>query len=213
MISTMKSKTRWINGLFVTILLVSGCGAGFLVGNLVIGEYNPPWEHYQLETSPNDLVKIEFVEIKSDLFDPTGDIVYASDRDDKIYSNIVFQDKWSTVDPVSTWENDRPADCTSERLGPTESHLWDNPPVEKGIIDSAGVIFERPVSTIVRCYVLLEDGNLEVWVHSGNAMDLMAGKVLKLVFASFGLILGVIISVIVLRYGKKSGESSSIKAS
>ena len=140
------------------------------------------------------------------MFDPTGDIVYVSDKDGKIHSNTAFQNEWSVVEPVSTWESDRPADCTSKRLGPTESHLWDNPPVEKGVIDSAGVLFERPVSTTVRCYVLLDDGSLEVWVHSGNAMDSMAGESQKLVFGFFGLILGVIISVIVIRYRKRAAS-------
>src|SRR5687768_10398627 len=105
----MKSKTRWVNGLIVAVLLLLGCGVGFLVGNLVIGEYNPPWEHYLLKSEPNELVKIEFVEIKSNLFDPVGDVVYVSDKAGKIYSNTTFQDTWSVVDPVSTWKNDRPA--------------------------------------------------------------------------------------------------------
>ena len=196
----MNSKTRLVNGLIIATLVLFGCGAGYSIGNFSIGEYNPSWEHYELKSVPDDLVRIAFVDIQSNLFDPTGDIVYVSDKDGKIHSNTVFQNEWSVVEPDSTWEHNRLADCTSKKLGPTDSYLWDNPPVEKGILDSAGIIFERPVSTIVRCYILLEDGSLEVWVHSGNAMDSMAGEFLKVAYAFFGLLLGVIISVIVIRY-------------
>jgi len=189
--------------LIVGVLLLIGCGIGFLVGKSFVGDYNPAWEHYQLQSVPKNIVKIEFVDIKSNLLDPAGDIVFVGDSDGEIYSNTLFQNEWSMVESSSTWVNDRPFDCTSERLGPTVSHLWDNPPVDKDVLDSAGVIFERPVSTIVRCYVLLDDGNVEVWVHSGNAMDSMAGEFLKIVFSFFGLIIGIIISIIVVRYRKR----------
>ncbi len=202
----MKLNARLVNGIIVSVLLLVGCGVGWLVGRSSVSEYNPAWEKYSLKSVPSNAAQIKFVEIKSYLFDPTGDIVYVADNDGNVYSNTVFQNEWSMVSSIPEWENKRPDNCTSERLGPTESHLWDNPPVAKGIKDSAGVIFERPVSTIVRCYVLLDDGSIEVWVHSGNAMDSMAGEFLKLLFAFFGLIIGIIISVIVVRYRKRAAS-------
>ncbi len=175
----MKSNTCLVNGLIVGFLALLMGGIGFSIGNSATGEYNPPWKRYAIQAAPKETVKIAHVEINSTLFDPAGDIVFVADKEGDVFSNTVFQSEWSVVDPVPTWDNNHISNCTAEKLGPTESHMWDTPPVEKDVIDSAGIIFERPVSTIVRCYVLLDDGSLEVWVHSGNAMDSMAGGFLK----------------------------------
>lgn len=207
----MKSKTRLVNGLIIAVIILLSGGVGFLVGNFVIGEYNPPWKHYELESAPPNLVNIEFIEIKSTLFDPTGDIVYVSDKDGIVYSNTTFQTEWLVVEPIPTWENNYLIDCISERLGPNKAHIWDNPPVKRTVIDSAGVIYDRPLSTIVRCYVLLDDGSIEVWVHSDDFLRYLAFDFFKKVFPLFGSILGVIIYVIVKRNRKKAASHSDME--
>jgi hypothetical protein len=170
----MKSNTCLINGLIVGFLALLLGGIGFLVGNSMVGEYNPPWTHYPIQAPSKGIVDIAHVEITSTLPDPTGDTIFVKAKDGEVYSNTLFQSEWSIVDSVPTWDKESPYDCTGEWLAPSASHMWDRPPVEKGVVDSYGALFERPVSTIVRCYVLLDDGSLEVWVHSGNAMDLLA---------------------------------------
>ena len=200
----MEPKTRFRDGLIMGVFILFGCGLGFLAGNSFVGEYNPPWTHYQLKHSPKGLVEIAYVEINSYLLDPTGDVVYIEDNTGKIYSNTVFQDTWSVVDRDPNWNSSYLSKCATEWLGePIVSHLGDYPPTEKKVIDSAGVRFERPISIIVRCYLLLEDGSIEVWVHSGDAYGAMGHDLLKVIYTVSGFMIGIIISAIFIRFRKK----------
>ena len=205
----MNSKGRLTNGLIIGFLALLIGGIGFAIGNSKIGEYNPQWTSYSIKGAPKNIVKIVHVEIKSTLPDSTGDIVYVSDKDGVIYSNTTFQSEWSILEPVPTWNNDRLSKCTNEKLGTTDSHMWDAPPINKQAIDSLGLAIERPVSTIVRCYVLLDDGKLEVWTHSGNGMDLTAGEFTKIMFGVFGAIIGVIIGIGIIRFRKRESNTSN----
>jgi hypothetical protein len=200
----MKSNTCFINGLIVGFLALFLGGIGLLVGNSAVGEYNPPWTHYPIPAPSKEIVDIAHVEIMSTLPDPTGDTIFVKAKDGEVYSNTLFQNEWSIVDPIPTWDTESLYDCTGEWLVPSDSHMWDAPPVDKGVVDSYGALFERPVSTIVRCYVLSDDGSLEVWVHSGNAMDLLAGVFMKIVYGTIGAIIGIVIGVIIIRFRRKA---------
>jgi hypothetical protein len=202
----MKSSACLINGLVIGFLALLLGGIGFLIGNSTIGEYNPPWTHYPIPSPSEEIVDIVHVEIASTLTDPTGDTIFVKDKNGEIYSNTVFQNKWSVVDPVPTWDNKSPYSCTGDYLAPSGSHMWDRPPVDKSVVDSYGALFERPVSTIVRCYILFDDGSLEVWVHSGNAMDSLAGIFTKMVYAIIGVIIGIIIGIIIIRFRKRAAS-------
>lgn len=194
----------FIIGLF---LLQSG-GIGASIGNLLIGDYNPPWRRYQIEAAPKELVDIVHVDIQSTSYDPNGDILFGATVNGEVYSKQVFHGEWLFVDPSPAWDNSYVSDCTTERLGPTESHLWDNPPVEKEVLDSAGIIFERPLSAIVRCYVLPEDGKLEVWVHSDDFNQLIAHLILRaLLFVIVAAILGLFVSLIISWHRKRTERS------
>jgi len=198
----MKQKSFLIDFSIIGFLALLLGGVGFSVGNSRIGEYNPPWTRYQILAAPKEIAEISFVEIKSNLLDPSGDVLYVTSEDGESFSNYLFEAEWSVVYSPPTWNNSL-SKCGAERLGPTKSHMWDVPPVEKRVIDSAGVYFDRPVSIIVRCYVLLDDGSLEVWVHSGNAMDSLAVEFLKILYVIVGVIFGIIIGVIIIRYRKR----------
>lgn len=200
----MKSKTCLRNGLIIGFLASLIGVLGFSIGNSMIGKYNPSWTHYPIESAPKEVIDIVYIDIRSTVDDPTGDILYAATKNGEIYSNTVFQNDWLLVDPVPVWDNNYTTECATEWPGPSDAHMWDTPPIEKGAIDSVGVRFERPVSIIARCYVLSDDGSLEVWIHSGNAMELMAGEFLKMMFAIFGVILGIIIGVIIIRPRKRA---------
>ncbi len=201
----MKSSTYLINGLIIGFLALLLSGVGVFVGNFTIGEYNPPWTHYSILSPPKEIVGIAHVETISTLADPTGDTIFVKDKNGEVYASTLFQSKWSAVNPVPAWDNENLYECTGEWLAPSGSHMWDSPPVDN-VIDSYGVLFERPVSTIVQCYVLLDDGSLEVWVHSGNAMDMMAGIVMKTVYIMIGAIIGIIFGVMIIRFRKRAAS-------
>ncbi len=177
---------------------------GLFIGNSTGGEYNPPWEHYFIQAPSKEMIGIAYVNIQSYLEDPTGDILFVETNNGEVYSNTIFQSNWILVEPVPIWNDSFITECAPEWTGPTNAHMWDPPPVEKSVIDSAGVRFERPMSTILRCYVLLEDGTLEVWIHSGNAMDLLAGEILKKMYPLFGVVLGIATGVIITRLRKRA---------
>ena len=199
----MKSSTCLINGLIISFLALLFGAIGLLVGNATISEYNPPWTHYSIQSPPKETVDIAHVEIVSTLEDPAGDTIFVKDKNGEVYSNTLFQSKWSEINTVPAWDKESPYECTGEWLAPSDSHMWDRPPVDN-VVDSYGALFERPVSTIVRCYVLLEDGSLEIWVHSGNAMDLLAGIALKTVYIIVGVTIGIVIGVMIIRFRKRA---------
>ena len=159
----MQNKRRFPYGKVIASLLL--LGFIFIVWNLFNRDSRYPWIVYELNSGPNGLAKIEFVDINSTLNDPTGDVVYVSDENGIIYSNEIFNNTWSPIEAGSNWETEYAKDCT-QRLAPYNTPIWDKPPVEQDVIDSFGVIFERPFSIIIRCYILFDDGNLEVWIHS-----------------------------------------------
>ncbi len=68
------------------------------------------------------------------------------------------------------------------------------PPVESGVIDSKGIVFEHTISGFFKCYVLYEDGHLDAWSHAASSFEgigiaqtncmigVISGSVLSLVF-------------------------------
>jgi hypothetical protein len=159
-----------------------GAGAGlFLYGNLI-----PPWKHYQISSLPGatDILQID---IHASLTDPAEDVLYVTAEHKQLFSNTLFQKDWHLVESVPENDYEFPL-CATE---------WkDHPPVSAGIIDSAGVRFERPLSTIVRCYVLFKDGSLQVWTRSTDVFSLMT---IVSVGGLLGFILGMTIGVSVWR--------------
>lgn len=45
------------------------------------------------------------------------------------------------------------------------------PPVSKGVIDSKGFVFEHTISGFFKCYVLYDDGHLEIWSRAASGLD------------------------------------------
>jgi hypothetical protein len=85
---------------------------------------------------------------------------------------------------------------------------WDDhPPIDEAILDSAGVRGERPLSTILRCYVLFDNGSLQVWTHKSDAMSLIMNELGKVLLVIAGSILGLIGGILIARFGKNhAGE-------
>jgi hypothetical protein len=111
-------------------------------------------------------------------------------RGDQVFSTTMFQNEWSPVPSVQVWDNSGINKCGTERSGPTQAHIWDPPPSGKPVLDSAGAVFDRPVSTITRCYILSSDGSLTVWTHEDSATRLMAAAIWKFLYDGLGLLLG-----------------------
>jgi len=205
----MNIKTLLLNSLTICAFSLVGYVVGQFIGSSLVGEYNPPWIHYVIQSSPSTMVDIVHVDIQSSAEDPTGDILYAATKTGEVYSNTLFQSNWRSVEVIpasnNNWDiNWDITECAPKWSTPTDAHMWDSPPVEKKVIDSAGIRIERPASIIARCYVLSDDGSLEVWVHSGNAMDSAVGDFSKMVYALLGVLLGIVIGIVIIRLRKRA---------
>jgi hypothetical protein len=204
----MKSNSCLVNSLKISFwgLLMGVFGLVLSYFLFLDTQYEIPWGRYHLPDAPKEAINIVFVEIVSTLEDPSGDIIYISTEDSSVYSNTLYENSWLLVESVSNWDSDHISDCAPVWPGaPTDAQIWEAPPVKNNIIDSAGVRFERPLSIIVRCYVLSDDGSLEVWVREDNA-----GKAGVYSFAFFaprfailGIMVGVIIGVLIIRFRQR----------
>lgn len=73
------------------------------------------------------------------------------------------------------------------------------PPLETGVIDSKGVVFEHTISGFFKCYVLYEDGHLEAWSHESSSLDIIG---FSQIYCGIGVIGGSVLSLILWLYRK-----------
>ena len=118
-----------------------------------------------------------------------------------MYSVVIFEDEWTLIEnPQGLNSIDRDLDCAPDwPNAPSDSPIWESPPVSSNVLDSFGVRFERPLSIIVRCYVLLDDREIEVWTRRDDANQLM------------GFVVGLLLSFFVIRFldNRKSDDLTS----
>lgn len=81
------------------------------------------------------------------------------------------------------------------------------PPVETGVIDSKGVVFEHTISGFFKCYVLYKDGHLEAWSHESSSFDIIG---LSLIDCGIGVICGSLLSIILWLYRKFRFKKDSL---
>lgn len=85
-------------------------------------------------------------------------------------------------------EEDEPVACATE---------WEEPPpLGQEALDSVGVRFERPISAIERCYVLLDNGSLQVWTRATDVFTLM--RIIG-ISTGTGIAIGIAIGILVAR--------------
>jgi len=175
--------------IIISLALIMG-GIGVVIAFFIFlnNDYKIPWKHYPLKNTSTDFISIGYVEFNSYLEDPTGDTIYISTKDGLIFSKTLFENEWLLVESVPVWDTEHISDCAPVWPGaPSDAQIWEPPPTEKNILDSAGARFERPFSIIVRCYVLSDDGSLEVWVRGDDA-----GKTGAYAFAFYAQCFGII---------------------
>ena len=160
--------------------------------------YEPPWQTRRLPTPPDGVIQILQVELHSFGDDPTGDRVFVETDNGLIYSHTLFEDSWLAVDEVPDSDFHLSESCAPEWPGAqSDSHIWDPPPVEKEVRDSAGERIEHAIAIFVRCYVLSEDGSLELWTMQDSALGAIAFMQCGPFYALIGGLLGFMIGALV----------------
>ncbi len=173
----MKSK-RWLvdwSIVAVIALLLSCAGVVAAWQMVVVRLGDRPWTRYVLPVPPVEAVNISRVAFHAYLGDPTGDTIYIQTRDNAFYFNMLYEDKWQPVDHPGYSQDFPGEECAPDWPGAESSApIWKAPPVEKKVRDSAGFRYEPALAFFVRCYVLYDDGTLEVWSRYADATGLRA---------------------------------------
>ncbi len=200
----MKPKANLSNAFIIVALTLLMGGVGLAIAYFQFLVYDLPWNTYQLKNPPKDTVGIVHVEDQSTLIDPTGDTIYVITKDYSIYSNTLFEKEWKLAQANPSWEEDYASSCAPAWPGAqSDAEIWNAPPVEKKVVDSRGVRFEHALAIAVRCYVLSEDGSLEVWTREDSAISIIAFLQCGSVYVLVGVLLGIIIGVVVIRLRKR----------
>lgn len=200
----LSSKPNISNGLLVfalaTIFGIVGCA--FAYSQFMV--YEIPWQNHRLPSPPRGTVQIVHIQIKSFADDPKGDTVYVETENSTIYSYTLFEDAWLSVDEIPDSDFQISDTCAPDWPGAQSgADIWDPPPVEKNVLDSDGERIEHAIAIFVRCYVLSDDGSLELWTREDSALAIIAFLQCGLGYAFIGILLGIIIGTVVIRFKKR----------
>jgi hypothetical protein len=182
-------------------LIILSAVIGCCAGSFVVGSYDPPWTRLSIHPSPAIPVSIAHVDINSTQDDPGGDVLFIEAVDGRVYSLRLFEDQWELVDQVP-----EPGNVIHTENCATD---WPNHPlVEERIIDSVGFRIDHALATILRCYVLMDDHSLQVWVHSSDGWALFDVIKLKVIFAAIGGILAILVVFLLLLRTRRTLDRS-----
>ncbi len=188
----MKNKPKLLSLVVATTPLLSALFGVFLGATLaprlyfVIPEF---WKHYEISPFPG-AKKIISVDTRF-ANEPDGEVLYIVSEDDIVFSNSLFEDEWQIDTPTSAHEYIMPS-CPAE---------WSIPIKKSNVIDSAGVsMTDAETTSVSRCYILFDDGSMEVWTDTNSIYDITISLIVGGVFGYIvGAIIGLIISVLIWR--------------
>ena len=151
-----------------------------------------PWKHYEI--SPLEGAK-NILYVNSPFSgEPTDDVLYVLSENGTIFSNKLFQDEWQIATSEQTRET---SSCPTEWL----------PLIKNNISDSVGVVHTDEFSGTLRCYILFNDGSMQVWTRSSSVYEFFYTGSISGGFGFIaGAIVGVIISIFVWRKSRNSEE-------
>jgi hypothetical protein len=191
-------------------LALLGYGAGTIIGNFFVGRSDPSWTYYSIPTAPSKVIHIVTF-LSSDSTDPTGDTLYIRAENGNFYSYTLFQSDWSLMATNPTgWKIFYVfRNCA---IGWPWNNLFafgqlkNAPPVNQHIVESVGEYYEMPPTTFARCYTLTDNGNLQDWMYSGNALQLLSNRSRKNSLMMIGAIAGIVLGVLLVAYQQSEAE-------
>jgi hypothetical protein len=124
--------------------------------------------------------------------DDSNRSIVATTKENKFYQ--LNDTKWELINDYEEfhWSNEFDQCAITEEWRHT-------PPVEAGVIDSTGVVFEHTISGFFKCFVLYEDGHLEIWSHKASSLE---GMGIAQTNCMIGVISGSILSLVIWLYRK-----------
>jgi hypothetical protein len=152
----MKPHSAFKNFFSIFILACLGGIVGFTFGNMLFSFFIPPWSRFPIKSPPEKASRIISLEIKSDRSNPENDSIFIVTDAGKLLSYKLFLEDWQEI-----------------KIGPTPeawivkcARPWPNRPlVLMKVVSSLGVAFDHALLRAEKCYVLFENGSLEVWTR------------------------------------------------
>jgi hypothetical protein len=194
-----KLADRLIIGSLSVVLGVAGAGVAY--SQFMVTEL--PWQQYRLPNPPDGAADISRVDLRSFGDDPSGDTIFIVTNDGDKYSYTLFEGQWLDVDTLPKSDFQATAACAPDWPGAqSDADIWDPPPVERKVRDSAGERIEHALAIFVRCYVLSDDSSLELWTREDDPFEIMGFMQCAPVYILVGGLLGAATGLIVVRTRK-----------
>ena len=174
----MKTKSKSLAGVVSIILLLLGASLGVKLSLQLYLVINWPWKQREI-TVPQDVNNILYVASRY-LFDPTGDVLFVANEDNTVFSTTLFQEDWRIV-AFTPDQTHKSSPCPTEWL----------PLIRSNIVDSASIQRTGEFTDTRRCYILFNDGSLQIRTRELNMYTASIIGVCGLISgAVFGVFIG-----------------------
>ncbi len=148
--------------------ILLGSVAGLLVGDFLFTYFIPSWSHTEIDTENHNFREITLVEyFYLENHDLSQDNVILKTEDGAFFS--YHHHKWQQTELPDV-------DLTKFPHTYPPCNEWASPPPASYLRrtkDTAGVDFAHALANSSRCYILFEDGNLELWTRDYGVFDLI----------------------------------------
>jgi hypothetical protein len=204
--TTLRSKSILIKVLTIVLPTLLFGGVGYLISSFFIDSH---WIHIPIKKPPVSAEDLRLL-VGSTTENPTGDTLLVVTSDGETLSFTLFEHDWKASDLSNQYIVDDA--CAPVWLKPadaSDAELWNPPPVKGDIFDSVGVRFERPLSMIARCYVIMEDGRIEMWTRSADFLRLMYGLIIKISITIAGAFFGAFTGFLIISRKRRNPNNPS----
>ncbi len=211
----MKPKNPLIDiGILTCSSVVVACLAA-VVTFYALGYPMPPWDRHLLPAAPGEITHILHVEFRPhgpgphDIpepshADPVGDTIFISTTDRTVYSYTPFDNEWKRVASPGAWEETPATRCAPAWDSPEpDARILEPIPLEKAVRASSGIRVGHTMVDAVRCYVLYEDGSLEVWGRELTGDGALALSYYTPCIIVVGLVIGFLAGLLILSIRNK----------
>jgi uncharacterized protein YneF (UPF0154 family) len=190
---------------YVLPILLFG-GIGYWISSFFV---DSQWIHIPIKKAPAGVEDLRLL-VGSSTDNPIGDTLLVATSDGGTFSFTLFEQDWKESSSINL--NVVDDSCTPvwqkpEEASNSNADIWNPPPVKGKVIDSVGVRFERPLSLIVRCYVLLEDGRIDIWTRSDDVFRLMFSLAIKMSMIIAGIFIGVFTGYLITNSKRRKSKS------
>lgn len=189
----MKIISKVLAIFFVVCSILAGTGIGYLTRDLVVNYLYTPWINIPLPKPPDCTMRILGITIGSNLFMPNDDVIYIQTKSGNIYAHKNYYSGWSEIDQESFHQITAKYFYANDH---EDQSVPKNLIIIRKVADMEKIIFDRPLSTISRVYLLYADGHMNVRIRSQDVYTLFLSYLVSMILGMMsGFIIGLLIWV------------------